>query len=75
MAAPISPSNGFITRLLQQTTQNNTIVSQSGNTLGATKADQTSISPEARQANKGTANDKLESKLIELYNQNGRNKT
>ena len=65
MAIPISPSSGFITRLLQQATQH---TSNASNT--APQKDNTLISDEARQANKNTSQ-QLENKLIELYNHKG----
>ena len=72
MALPVLPSNGFITRLLQQTTQTPTVNAQKSSEKAAEKADQTSISNEARQANNAVDNNpQLESKLIELYNQKG----
>ncbi|MDX8388028.1 MAG: hypothetical protein R8M46_05785 [Ghiorsea sp.] len=72
MALPVLPSNGFITRLLQQTKQAPTITSSTGGEKTAAKPDQATISNEARQANKNPGNaPQLESKLIELYNKNG----
>ena len=73
MASPILPSNSFITRLLQQTSQNNTQINQLADSKEAVtiKPDQTNFSDEARQANKDDTRPQLESKLIELYNQKG----
>ena len=71
MAAPIQPSNGFITRLLQQTTPAASPSSAGTEQRSSAKPDQLSISHEARQAQSGTPNHRLESKLLELYNQKG----
>ena len=69
MAIPVSPSSGFITRLLQQATQH---TSNAPNTAPqpSSQKDNALISNEARQANKNTSQ-QLESKLIELYNHKG----
>ena len=74
MALPVLPSNGFITRLLQQTTQASSTQNLQRNTPTPTadKPDSMSISNEARQAMKGEGSSQLESKLIELYNQQGK---
>ncbi len=71
MASPILPSNGFITRLLQQTTP--AVPSNQASEAKGTpmKSDQTSISQEARLASKASPNQLLESKLISLYNKRG----
>ncbi|MDQ6977160.1 MAG: hypothetical protein Q9M75_03510 [Ghiorsea sp.] len=69
MAIPVSPSNGFITRLLQQATQHTSNASNTAPQPSPQK-DSTLISDEARQANKNTSQ-QLENKLIELYNHKG----
>ena len=76
MAIPVLPSNGFITRLLQQTSQAPTIQNQQNKTSerSISKPDQMNISQEAREANKESSNAQLEAKLIELYNQKGQGK-
>lgn len=76
MASPISPSNGFITRLLQQTTHTPTKSAVDKHEAPASKPDQTSISQEARQAaSNADSNKQVESKLIELYNQKGKGRS
>ena len=76
MALPVLPSNGFITRLLQQTNPSPAASTPATSDKVTAKPDQTSISDEARQASKSSgnaqeSNTQLESKLIELYNQKG----
>ncbi|MDX8405209.1 MAG: hypothetical protein R8K50_03570 [Mariprofundus sp.] len=71
MALPISPADGFISRLLQQTRQTAPAKVASGSQAPASKPDQASISPEARQAMQGTSQQHMESKLMDLYNQKG----
>lgn len=71
MALTVHPTDGFINRLLQQTTRTapQPAAEKSGD-LGA--RDQVSISPEARQVTTSLSPDaRLESKLLQMYNQNG----
>lgn len=70
MAIPVSPSSGFITRLLQQTAQQSSTANNVTSNRNIPKTDATSISAEARLAHKND-NQQLENKLIELYNQKG----
>ena len=70
MPIPVSPSSGFITRLLQQTSQHSTTASHATGNRNIPKADTTFISAEARHAHKNDTQ-QLENKLIELYNQKG----
>ena len=70
MALTISPSDGFITRLLQQAHHTAPKTPASSNHQ-AEKPDQMSISSEARQATEASGNHRLESKLMDLYNQKG----
>lgn len=70
MAIPVSPSSGFITRLLQQTTQHTSAASSATSTHNMPKGDTTLISDAARQAKTGEHH-QLEDKLIALYNQKG----
>lgn len=70
MALTILPSDGFITRLLQQAHHTAPKAPPASNQQ-ATKPDQMSISNEARQATESTGNHRLESKLMDLYNQKG----
>ena len=72
MAFTISPADGFISRLLQQS-QAAPVKAPAGNATPAPNTqDQSSISHEARQATQGNNSDRLESKLIDLYNQKGK---
>nr|WP_194334968.1 hypothetical protein [Mariprofundus sp. KV] len=64
------PSDGFITRLLQQAHHTAPKVPPASNQQAA-KPDQMSISNEARQATESQGNHRLESKLMDLYNQKG----
>ncbi|WP_051938387.1 hypothetical protein [Ghiorsea bivora] len=70
MAIPVSPSSGFITRLLQQTSQQSTAATRATANRNMPKTDASFISAEARHAYKND-NQQLENKLIELYNQKG----
>jgi len=70
VAIPVSPSSGFITRLLQQTSQQSTTTTRATSNRNMPKADATFISSEARHAYKNDSL-QLENKLIELYNQKG----
>ena len=72
MALAILPSDGFINRLLQQA-HHSAPSALSGSSRAAAQQDQMSISNEARQATQSTSNNNLESKLMELYNQEGKN--
>ena len=75
MALSISPADGFISRLLQQSQNAPTSKAPaSSNPQTSNKQDQSSISQEARQAGQtshSANNQRLESKLIDLYNQKG----
>ncbi len=71
MAFAILPSDGFINRLLQQA-QHSAPSALSGGSRAAAQQDQMSISNEARQAIQSTGSN-LESQLMELYNQEGKN--
>jgi len=71
VALTVHPTDGFINRLLQQSTRSapQPVASKSGDLGGS---DQVSISSEARQATSNAAPDtRLESKLLQMYNQNG----
>ncbi len=70
MAIPVSPSSGFITRLLQQATQHSSAVSNTTSAHSMPKEDTAFISDAARQAKTGEHH-QLEDKLIALYNQKG----
>jgi len=71
VALAISPTDGFISRLLKQG-QHAAPKAQSGSSHAAPK-DQLSISSQARQATQPSGNQRLESRLMELYNQEGKN--
>ncbi len=75
MALSISPADGFISRLLQQSQNTPTSKAPASSTpQTSNKQDQSSISQEARQAgqtSQAANNQQLESKLIDLYNQKG----
>jgi len=71
VALVISPTDGFISRLLQQG-RHAAPVAQSGMRKTA-QPDQLSISSQARQAAQPTGGHHLESRLMELYNQEGTN--
>ena len=72
MALTVTPADGFISRLLQQTHTSSARKVPTGKAQpAAAKTDQSSISPEARQANQSASHKQLESKLIDLYNQRG----
>lgn len=71
MALSILPADGFISRLLQQSQSTPAKAPVSSPTPAPNTQDQTSISQEARQATQGEGNQRLESKLIDLYNQKG----
>lgn len=70
VALTVHPTDGFITRLLQQSTRPTAqpVVETS---RGISADDQVSISPQARQATETVPNKALESKLLQMYNQNG----
>ena len=70
MALVISPSDGFISRLLKQD-HHAAPVAQSGGRKPA-QSDQLSISSQARQATQSTGGHRPESRLIDLYNQQGK---
>lgn len=70
MGFSISPVDGFITRLLQQTHQSAAKAPAAAQPQ-AQKPDQVSISSEARQAGQVAGNDALESRLMDLYNRKG----
>jgi len=75
VALTISPADGFISRLIQQTQQSasakKTDQHPATGAQGQVSKDQTSISSEARQALQASHNQDMESKLIDLYNQKG----
>ena len=74
MAISILPSDGFITRLLQQAHHSTPKATAPSNSAPAQQPDQVSISHDARQAtetNTPVGNHRLESKLMDLYNQKG----
>jgi len=71
VALTILPADGFISRLLQQSQSTPAKVPVINPTPAPNVQDQASISQEARQATEGNTNQRLESKLIDLYNQNG----
>ena len=74
MALSILPSDGFITRLLQQAHQPAPKAAPTGSNSPTQKPDQVSISNDARQATESSStagNHRLESKLMDLYNQKG----
>ena len=76
MAITVTPADGFISRLLQQTHQaasNRNTASTSQQQSSPARQDQASISDEARQATQQNGNHQLESKLMDLYNQRGSN--
>lgn len=69
MALIVSPADGFISRLLQQSRQ--AAPGKAAANRSAPKPDQTSISSEARQAMQSTNYQNMESKLMDMYNQKG----
>ncbi|PIP02464.1 MAG: hypothetical protein COW18_09170 [Zetaproteobacteria bacterium CG12_big_fil_rev_8_21_14_0_65_54_13] len=71
MALTVSPADGFISRLLQQTQQAAPAKAAAGKQAAAPRPDQTSISAEARQAMQSTGDQNMESRLMDLYNQKG----
>lgn len=71
MSLTISPADGFISRLLQQTRQAAPAKAPATTTSSGFKPDQTSISPEARQAIQDSNHQSMESRLLDLYNQKG----
>lgn len=74
MALTVTPADGFISRLLQQTHTTSARKIPAGKAQpAAAKTDQSSISQEARQANQSASHQQMESKLMDLYNQKGRN--
>jgi len=73
VALTVTPADGFISRLLQQTHTSARKVPAGKAQPAAVKADQSSISQEARQANQSSSHQQMESKLMDLYNQKGRN--
>jgi len=70
VALTVSPADGFISRLLQQTQQAAPARAADGK-QAAPRPDQTSISSEARQAMQSSGNPNMESRLMDLYNQKG----
>jgi len=70
VAFTVSPADGFISRLLQQTQQAAPAKAAASN-QPATKPDQTTISTDARQAMQSKGNQNMESRLMDLYNQKG----
>ncbi|MDX8404025.1 MAG: hypothetical protein R8K54_06420 [Mariprofundaceae bacterium] len=71
MALTVHPTDGFINRLLQQTTRPaaQPVAEKRSDTDGK---DQVSISSQARQTLTSSPPDtQLESKLLQMYNQNG----
>jgi len=78
MAVTISPADGFISRLIQQTQQASSAKQSAMPPPTANQnasRDQSSISPEARQAMQGANQQDLESRLLDLYNQKGGRKS
>ena len=71
VALVISPTDGFISRLLKQGPQA-APGAQSGSSKPA-RQDQLSISTQARQVAQPAGSHHLESRLMELYNQEGKN--
>ncbi len=71
MALTILPADGFISRLLQQSQSTPVKVPASAHSHSTSAQDQSSISQEAHQASERSNNQRLESKLIDLYNQKG----
>jgi len=71
VALTVHPTDGFINRLLQQSARPAPQpVAERGGDMGG--KDQVSISPEARSASTVSSPDtRLESKLLQMYNQNG----
>jgi len=72
VALTVTPADGFISRLIQQTHQAASSRVPGHSHQSVAKQDQTSISQEARQATHHTDNQQLESRLIDLYNQKGK---
>lgn len=71
VALTVHPTDGFINRLLQQSARP-TAQPVAETSRGVNADDQVSISSEARQATETAApNRNLESKLLQMYNQNG----
>lgn len=71
MALTVHPTDGFINRLLQQSTRSasQSVADKSSETDGK---DQASASSGARQTNTSlTPDTRLESKLLQMYNKNG----
>jgi len=71
VALTVHPTDGFINRLLQQSSRSapQPVANESSDLGGK---DQVSISSEARQATTvSTPDTRLESKLLQMYNQNG----
>ncbi|OIO74802.1 MAG: hypothetical protein AUJ57_01430 [Zetaproteobacteria bacterium CG1_02_53_45] len=71
MALTVLPSDGFISRLLQQAHRPAPSTPPQPQ-QSAPRPDQMSISNEARQASHAPGNNSLESKLMEMYNQKGK---
>ncbi len=70
VALTVHPTDGFINRLLQQSTRSapQQLAEKSGNLGGK---DQVSISSEARQASSEKSLDtRMESQLLQMYNRN-----
>ena len=71
MALTVMPSDGFISRLLQQAHRPAPAPAPEAS-KSSSAADQMSISQEARQSSQSADNNqRLESKLLEMYNQKG----
>ncbi|MFQ5519592.1 MAG: hypothetical protein ACE5E3_06295 [Mariprofundus sp.] len=71
MALTVHPTDGFINRLLQQTSRPSPQQADASSSASGDK-DQVSISSQARQASAASPPDtRLESKLLQMYNQNG----
>jgi len=71
VALVISSADGFISRLLKQDHHAMPGAQSSGSK--AARQDQLSISSQARLATQSTGGHRLESRLIDLYNQEGKN--
>jgi len=70
VALAISPTDGFISRLLKQ--EHHAAPVARTDKREAAQPDQLSISSQARQATQPTGGQRLESRLIDLYNQEGK---
>lgn len=70
MALTVKPSDGFISRLLQQA-HKPAVSTVAEAPKAAPSSDQVSISQTARDSSQATDNQRLESKLLQMYNQKG----